>query len=126
MLLSVRIPSILKTLVLFLCTLGLVYVLPGCSGSDHPSESSELNFGLPGKSDQTCDRRSALCWSESEVSLAQTLMEKEMAYLTQEGSWQDLKSAILNLEYKLNDQEKKALHEAPFFLDRITYTLNSK
>jgi hypothetical protein len=101
---------------------GFLCILTACSPSTSSSTASDLNFGLPGKADQTCARTSVLCWSESEVALAQTLMEAETAYLTQEGTWDQIKTALLPLEYKLTEQEKKALQEVDPNWDQA-YTL---
>ena len=88
--------------------LGFIFLI-GCSNQE--SSLSDSSFGLPGKSDQSCDRTSILCWSDTEVSLVQDLMDAELDYLTQEGTGQALQDILLNLVYKLTVEEQDALEE---------------
>ncbi len=85
---------------------------------DDPVTNAEAaNFGLPGKGDQLCERRSALCWSTSDALAMRNFFAADDAFrlaLTEpQPLFEALMDAALGLAAKLTDEERRSLQIVP-------------
>ena len=90
--------------------LSIAGIVSACAVSDtaDPSSRSDTSsdyFGLPGKGDQSCDRKSVLCWSDAETKAVQDLMDSEAQYLLEEITWRELDQKLESISYKLTSKQ---------------------